>query len=66
MVSDLKSTLSLLQSHILAQQATPRGIGIHWQQEPVTLEDALGFMIPIPLELVDSWDVSIDLVYQWL
>lgn len=24
----------------------------------MTLEDALGFVVPIPLELVNSWDVS--------
>jgi hypothetical protein len=55
---DTKNFLSLLQSHMLAQQATPRTIGGCWQQAPVTLEDALGFVIPIPLELVNSWDVG--------
>ncbi|PMD65619.1 uncharacterized protein K444DRAFT_625172 [Hyaloscypha bicolor E] len=54
---DMRNDLSLLQSHILAQHATPRGLGTHWQQEPVTLEDALGFMVPIPLELVNSWEM---------
>lgn len=53
-VIDMKSVLSLLRSHILSQQATPCGLGTHWQQAPVTLEDARGFLVPIPLELVNS------------
>ncbi|KAL5316344.1 hypothetical protein ACEPPN_015389 [Leptodophora sp. 'Broadleaf-Isolate-01'] len=39
------------------QQSAPRGLGTGWQQDPVTLEDALGFRIPIPLDLVNSWDM---------
>ena len=56
-VIDVKNFLSLLQSHMLGQQAISRTIGGCWQQAPVTLEDALGFVVPIPLELVNSWDV---------
>jgi hypothetical protein len=56
---DLRSLLGLLQSQIPSQQAIPTGIGTHWKQAPVTLEDAHGHLIPIPLELVNSWDVSI-------
>ena len=55
---EMKNTLSQLHGHILSQQATPRGIGTQWRQEPMTLEDALGFLVPIPLELVNSWDVG--------
>ena len=55
---DIRAILGLFQTHISALQATPRGLGTHWQQAPVTLEDALGNMIPLPLELVNSWDVS--------
>jgi len=51
--------MSLLHNHVVAIQATPRGLGNHWQQAPVILEDALGFVIPIPLELVNNWGVSI-------
>ncbi|PQE14012.1 Glycoside hydrolase superfamily protein [Rutstroemia sp. NJR-2017a BBW] len=46
------------EGHIAMQQLTPRGLGTGWQQDPVTLEDALGFRVPIPLELVTSWDAS--------
>lgn len=55
---EMRNLLAQLNNHILSQQATPRGLGTHWQQEPMTLEDALGVQIPIPLELVTSWDVS--------
>jgi hypothetical protein len=58
MTVDIRNLLCLFQSHMSLQQSTPRGLGTSWQQDPVTLEDALGFRIPIPLELVDSWDVS--------
>lgn len=54
---DMKGVLALLHNNLLSLQATPRGLGTNWQQEPVTLEDALGCMVPIPLELVNSWDV---------
>jgi hypothetical protein len=47
-----------LPESMVSQQATPRGLGTGWQQDPVTLEDALGFRIPLPLELVNSWKVS--------
>ena len=58
MTIDIKNILCLFQSNILSQQATPRGLGTGWQQDPVTLEDALGFRIPLPLELVNSWEVN--------
>ncbi|PVH79347.1 hypothetical protein DL98DRAFT_589416 [Cadophora sp. DSE1049] len=54
---DMKCLLGLLHNHIVSIQATPRGLGTHWQQAPVTLEDALGFVIPIPLELVNTWEM---------
>ena len=59
---DIRSALLLLNNHILSQLATPTGLGTHWPQEPVTLEDALGFIVPIHLELVNSWDVRIRFV----
>ncbi|KAH9208158.1 hypothetical protein DL95DRAFT_415047 [Leptodontidium sp. 2 PMI_412] len=54
---DIKNILGLFQSYILMQQSTLRGLGTGWQQDPVILEDALGFRIPIPLDLVNSWDM---------
>jgi hypothetical protein len=57
MAMDMKCVLSLLRSHLVSERDTPRGLGAHWKQAPVTLEDALGFVYPIPLELVNSWEV---------
>ncbi|CZR62688.1 uncharacterized protein PAC_12585 [Phialocephala subalpina] len=54
---DMRRLLGLLQTHITIQEVTPRGIGVTWQQAPVTFEDALGNVIPIPLEWVDSWEM---------
>ena len=56
-VLEIGATLRVFQHHIYAQHTTPRGLGTHWAQQPVTLEDALGRLIPLPLELVDSWDM---------
>jgi hypothetical protein len=65
MAVDIKNTLGSFHSHILSNQYTPRGLGTGWQQDPVTLEDALGFKIPLPLELVDSWDVGNAQGFAW-
>jgi hypothetical protein len=59
MTIDIKNILCLLQSYIILQQSTPRGIGTGWQYDPVTLEDALGFRHLIPLDVVTSWKVSV-------
>lgn len=40
------------------QDRVPTSLGGCWKQEPVTHEDALGRVFPIPLELIDSWMVS--------
>ncbi|KAE9373748.1 hypothetical protein N431DRAFT_338810 [Stipitochalara longipes BDJ] len=58
---DIKNILYFFQSHMRLQQSTPRGIGTGWQYDPVTLEDALGFRVPIPLEIVTSWKI-LDLI----
>jgi len=60
----MKSLLSLLRCHLKYQQSTPRGLGTHWKQAPVTLEDALGFLIPLPLELVNSWEVGAPILFD--
>jgi hypothetical protein len=59
MTVDIKNILDLFQSHMESQQSTPWGLGTGWQQNPVTLEDALGLRITIPLEIVTSWKVRI-------
>jgi hypothetical protein len=56
---DMKSVLALLHSNTLSAQTILRGLNTLWQDDPVTLKDALGFLVRIPLELVNSWDVRI-------
>ena len=57
LASDIKGLLETFKAHMFILEATPRGLNTHWKQAPVTLEDALGNVIPIPLELVNSWEV---------
>ena len=47
---DTWKTVTSIQSQ-LQRQLSP------WTQAPVTFDDALGRVVPIPLELVDSWEV---------
>lgn len=49
--------LEFFRAEMSMAETTPRGLDTHWKQAPVTLEDALGNLIPIPLELINSWDV---------
>lgn len=58
-ITDIKRLLELFGAQMLMAESTPRGLDTHWKQAPVTLEDALGNLIPIPLELVNSWDVGL-------
>jgi hypothetical protein len=58
MTIDIKNILGFFQGDISTQQSTPSGLGTCWQQDFVTLEDALGFRLRIPLEVIDSWDAS--------
>ena len=56
-VIDMKNMLDLFHNLILSQQSIPQGIGGQWKQAPITLELATGKQIPLPLELVTSWEV---------
>jgi len=60
-IVDIKGVLEMFKSQMSMAEATPRGLDTHWKQAPMTLEDALGNFIPIPLELVNSWDVWLPL-----
>lgn len=46
---------------IESRRNTPRGFASWWKKEPMTLEDALGRILPIPLDIVVSWEVSFSL-----
>lgn len=49
--------LERVQGITISLHNAPTGFGGTWQQAPVILEDARGKVVPVPLELVDSWDV---------
>jgi hypothetical protein len=46
-----------IYKYLVIQKSLPREVDSPWRQAPVTLEDSLGFLVPIPLELVTSWKV---------
>src|SRR5436305_13956420 len=46
-----------IYKYLVVQKSLPREVDSPWRQAPVTLEDSLGFLVPIPLELVTSWKV---------
>lgn len=52
-------TLSLNIYNVVVdlQSRMPKELGPCWIQEPVILTDALGRVVPIHLELINSWDV---------
>ncbi|CZR54355.1 uncharacterized protein PAC_04239 [Phialocephala subalpina] len=56
------SMLSSSHTLVSEQMAIPKGLDTCWKQAPVTLEDALGALVPIPLELVTSWELYITIM----
>jgi hypothetical protein len=46
-----------IYKYLVIQKSLPREVDSPWRQAPVTLEDSLGLLVPIPLELVTSWKV---------
>jgi hypothetical protein len=49
-----------IYKYLVIQKSLPREVDSPWSQAPVTLEDSLGFVVPIPLELVTSWKVWLE------
>jgi len=56
-VIEIRNSLVSIQNLIISQQYIARGIDFHWKQAPVIMELATGKQIPLPLELVNSWDM---------
>lgn len=44
---------------LVIQTLNPNHLQRSWTQETVMLEDALGRVTPVHLELIDSWEVGI-------
>ena len=53
-------SVNILTYHavIVLQTRIPTALGRCWKRAPVTLEDALGRLVPIPLELINSYKVE--------
>ena len=58
-IVSLNQVQTLVQelNNVVAQHSVPGGIDTHWKQAPVTMELAIGKPVPIPLELVNTWDM---------
>jgi hypothetical protein len=55
---NVESLISLLHTQLSMQTSTvPKGLDTTYNQAPVILEDSLGNVIPVPLELILSWEV---------
>ena len=56
--TQMRKTLERVMTSVHVQTARPTGFASCWKQAPMTLEDAHGELLPHPLELVVSWEVS--------
>ncbi|PMD50236.1 uncharacterized protein K444DRAFT_262739 [Hyaloscypha bicolor E] len=53
----MRRTLDDVMTSVSVQTSRPKGFASCWKQEPMTLEDAHGKLIPLPIELVVSWEM---------
>jgi hypothetical protein len=54
----MRKTLENVMTSVSVQTSGPTGFASFWKQEPMTLEDAHGKLLPLPLELVFSWEAK--------
>ncbi|KAF4631717.1 hypothetical protein G7Y89_g6414 [Cudoniella acicularis] len=52
---DMKSMLIEVQKTLYSHQGVPRSLD-PWLQRALYLEDSLGYVLPIPLETISSWE----------
>jgi hypothetical protein len=50
---------------IETRKNAPSGFAACWKKDPIILEDALGRLLLIPLDIVVSWEVNINLKHLW-
>ncbi|PMD42379.1 hypothetical protein L207DRAFT_310323 [Hyaloscypha variabilis F] len=55
--TQMRKTLERVMTSVHVQTARPTGFASCWKQAPMTLEDAHGELLPLPLELVVSWEM---------
>jgi hypothetical protein len=53
----MRRTLEDVMTSVSVQTSRPKGFASCWKQEPMTLEDAHGKLIQLPIEIVVSWEV---------
>lgn len=56
-VRNMRSTVSTIDKGVEVILGTIRSLGVT-SQNILYVEDALGWVIPIPLDIMRSWDVS--------
>lgn len=56
-ITQMRKTLEKVMISVNLQTSGPTGFASCWKQEPMTLEDAHGKLLPLPVELVVSWEV---------
>lgn len=61
MIINMRKSASNILSSIGEQSRGPAGFAAVWKSEPMILEDAHGYVLAIPLEVVVSWKVSFGL-----
>jgi hypothetical protein len=49
----------------VTRKNAPTGFAVCWKKDPMILEDALGRLLLIPLDIVVSWEVNINLKRSW-
>ena len=54
---DVKNMLIEVQEALHSHRGIPRSLD-PWLQRALYLEDSLGYVLPIPLETISSWEVS--------
>ncbi len=54
---DLKNMLAEVRKTLHSHRHIPRSLD-PWLQKALYLEDSLGYVLPIPLETISSWEVS--------
>ncbi len=56
-ITQMRKTIERVMTSVHVQTARPTGFASCWKQAPMTLEDAHGRLLLLPLELVVSWEV---------
>jgi hypothetical protein len=54
---DMRKILIEFQETLHSHRSIPRSLD-PWLQRALYLEDSLGYVLPIPLETISSWEVS--------